>query len=108
LNNDYDSQKQYYKLVLNYSIYAAKLFKNDNIKPKYSCDGYIDIYGAKCKGTARDISREMERIIYSACPALIADIYLYKKDNPDMEKKISDKIYSINLRYIDMPTGYFE
>jgi hypothetical protein len=42
------------------------------------------------------------------CPALIADIYLYKKDNPDMEKKISDKIYSINLKYIDMPTGYFE
>ena len=108
MNNDYDSQRQYRKLILNYSIYAAKLFKDDNIKPKYSCDGYIDIDGSKCKGTARDISKEMERIIYSACPSLIADIYLYKKDNPDKEKILSDRIYSINLRYIDMPTGYFE
>lgn len=111
MNNEFDNQEQYhkyYKLVLNYSMYAAKVFKNEHIKPKYSCDGYIDIGGAKCKGTARDISKEMEQIIYSICPSLIADIYLYKKDNPNLEKSLSDRIYSINLKYINMPTGYFE
>lgn len=108
MNNDYDSKKQYYKLVLNYSMYAAKVFTDASIKPKYTYDGYIDIGGSKCKGTTRDISKEMEQVIYSLCPALIADIYLYKRDHPSMEKTLSDRIYSINLRYINIPTWYFE